>query len=344
MTSDLPILEISGGASARGRAHGEEFRSRIHERKERMLAQSHTAVLGCDRFRSHFDLVKREAPDLLEELEGIASGAGLDVSEVLAMNSFEFLGSLSNGGCTALALVDENETYVAQNWDGSTTQQKELVVFRFRSDGYETLCVAPAGGLCWVGMNSMSLALTNTDLILKSYALAMPSQFIRRRILQQPGVREAIGIIERQRHPAGRTYVLGDRTGLIAYAEVAARCRPHVHLCSDRLAHANHPISPQLQAEENIQARNRIYPSSPSRYETAKRLIDSLEDRSASGLKKILKDKTGYPSSICKYATAEEPSQTVLSMVFLTRAREAHICIGNPSESDYTTIQLNADA
>lgn len=57
---------------------------------------------------------------LLEEMEGIASGAGVDFEDILALNvRTEIAYGMFNDGCTAIMWKVQRESFLAQNWDVS---------------------------------------------------------------------------------------------------------------------------------------------------------------------------------------------------------------------------------
>ena len=99
MENALPLLEISGDAGARGRAHGEVLREQIQDllppyfefldrvskyhgleplTKSRALEISGTYVEPAERY----------APDLMEEARGIAQAADVPFEEVFCLNEF----------------------------------------------------------------------------------------------------------------------------------------------------------------------------------------------------------------------------------------------------------------
>jgi len=57
---------------------------------------------------------------LLEEMKGIAAGAGVDFEDILALNvRTEIAYGMFNDGCTSIAWKAQGESFLAQNWDVS---------------------------------------------------------------------------------------------------------------------------------------------------------------------------------------------------------------------------------
>ena len=87
-----PRLRISGNARQRGRAYGELARERIQLCRsgyEEVFAHTagwswEQAVASAARYEKP---VRDLAPDVMQEIEGIAEGSGLSVGDVLAINA-----------------------------------------------------------------------------------------------------------------------------------------------------------------------------------------------------------------------------------------------------------------
>lgn len=59
-------------------------------------------------------------PWYVEEIKGVAKGAGVDVDSILAINvRTEIAYGMFNDGCTALSWKDGEKSFLAQNWDVS---------------------------------------------------------------------------------------------------------------------------------------------------------------------------------------------------------------------------------
>jgi hypothetical protein len=88
----IPLIEVSGTPRERGRAYGEAARTEI----ARSLAYYHEAFAassGLDwpqvlvKARTWRGIVEDAAPHLLEEMDGIAEGAGVTPDDILALNA-----------------------------------------------------------------------------------------------------------------------------------------------------------------------------------------------------------------------------------------------------------------
>jgi len=68
------------------------------------------------------DTIRQHWPDYLEEMRGIADGAGKTLADIIALNvRTEINFGLFSDGCTALSWLHKDASILAQNWDVSTT-------------------------------------------------------------------------------------------------------------------------------------------------------------------------------------------------------------------------------
>ncbi|NDE30419.1 MAG: peptidase C45 [Betaproteobacteria bacterium] len=188
----FPVIDVRSIDSARAR--GERYGSRA---KERILHSVQTyarlfADCGLDwteagrRAMQYRDAIHATDPELLEEMEGIAHGAKLVFSDILALNcrteilpsSFlaqvsdkaaqarrhnQALGLLDWGECTAMAVSarasKDGHTWLAQNWDWIGRQRAALVVLHTLDvQGRAIATLTEAGMLAKIGLNDQGMA------------------------------------------------------------------------------------------------------------------------------------------------------------------------------------------
>src|SRR5947209_6215988 len=96
----IPTLDLAGTPAQIGAAHGESQRQRIREYGERFISWllSASAVRLTEqqlweRWSPQVAVNQREAPDLVEEMRGIARGAAVPFERVFLLNSLLDLNS-----------------------------------------------------------------------------------------------------------------------------------------------------------------------------------------------------------------------------------------------------------
>jgi isopenicillin-N N-acyltransferase-like protein len=332
----IPVVILRGTPFERGNQHGLTFRSEIAKALANARAAHGEDAHLAARRQAHvaWPAIMERAPDVAAEIKGIASGAGIDPVDTLLHCGFEFYGLPPASGCSAVAVATPQGALVAQNWDAPLSFAAELVLFlHFGPDGFEKAIIAAYGGLCWVGCNRHGLAFVNNDLMLSSSAQGLPSQIIRRLILNEQSVTAAVAQLRALPHMAGRSYLLGDASGAVAGVEVAAALGARVNQAQSPVLHTNHALDPDIARDESEAALQATYPSSRHRYDVMRRKLPSNPD--ATAIMALLADEEGHPDSICKAASPNEPSATLFSVIFECGARSLLLCPGAPANHPY---------
>src|SRR5688572_15504199 len=174
---DPTLSLISGKPRERGRQYGQKFKEPIRSfldgqiyhafarqpsRQEEVLRYAGACAKA----------VKAFSPALLEEMEGIAEGAGLKAEEVVLLTLHEELyhqGVIpSVPKCTAVTAglpeTRDGNAYVGQNWDWmeSVYGLSQILLWK-RTEGPSVLAYAYPGLWIGAGLNSAGLALCWTS-------------------------------------------------------------------------------------------------------------------------------------------------------------------------------------
>jgi isopenicillin-N N-acyltransferase-like protein len=211
----FPLIELSGSAHERGRQHGRAVPGRI-ERGIRMYTES-LLKNGVDwkelerRAEAMVPVIETFDPAYLEEMRGIAEGAGVPFAGVVLMNARTEMvvgarkaleHSLPDGCTAALALPEATADGVVlhgQNWDWRAECAETGVVLRIRrDDGPDILTFTEAGGLARSGLNSAGIGLTANALECdRDYRRGpgVPLPFIRRKVLESAFLAHAVRTI-----------------------------------------------------------------------------------------------------------------------------------------------------
>src|SRR5262245_57389808 len=141
----FPIFDLSGDARERGRMHGRLARPQVLRSLEnyRRLFEHyglpwHEAQRRAQPYR---DAIGALDGGYVDELRGIAEGAGRGFEEILALNvrteiiPASYMAGKDMGECTAIAVAPRASatggTLLAQNWDWMGGQRDALVHLRF---------------------------------------------------------------------------------------------------------------------------------------------------------------------------------------------------------------------
>lgn len=211
----FPLIDLSGSAHERGLQHGRAVPDRI-KRGVAMYAES-LLKAGVDwpelerRAGALVPTIEAFDAAYVEEMHGIAEGAGVPFAGIVLMNARTEMvvgarkaadRSVPDGCTAALALPEATADGVllhGQNWDWRADCAETGVLLRIRrEDGPDILTFTEAGGLARSGLNSAGIGLTANALECdRDYRRGpgVPLPFIRRKVLESAFLAEAVRTI-----------------------------------------------------------------------------------------------------------------------------------------------------
>lgn len=255
--AELFQVEISGAdAVERGRQYGEAARAQI-ARSIEFYAEVFERSTGLpwtevrQRTESWVELIRDYSPHLLDEVQGIADGAGRTFHDILALNG---RGELALGdpfapeadGCTSFAMLPEanaaGRVWAGQNWDWRDEIADTVVMLRVEQPGKPTIIAqVEAGQIGRHGANSAGLALNANGLGGRfTDALGVPGTFTRRRILESWDVYDALEAAFGVRQAISSNLLLTHRDGFAIDLETTPGRHAWMYPENGLLVHGNH--------------------------------------------------------------------------------------------------------
>jgi hypothetical protein len=252
------IVECRGGGRARGRAHGEALRERIVGLLERwdgavaarLGRRPQALVSGLVETTGFVAAIERHTPDLLEEVRGIADGAGVAFDRILALNLMDEEWWFSapaepRDACTLLAVgpAQGRATLLAQNMDLPEIMDGAQAVVRYDDGSGDGGVVLTAAGMIGLtGVSSAGLGVCVNTLAMLNHSLAgLPVAFVMRGALGSGSVAGAARFLSRVPHASGQHYALADPGGVAGY-ECSAAGAVRSDEGGGRFCHTNHPL------------------------------------------------------------------------------------------------------
>lgn len=359
----FPLIEIEGEATERGRQYGARAAVAIRQNVEAYLNLiEYSAGMGramaLEHAAAYEPVLEAHVPDLLQEMRGIAEGAGCDLVAVLLINArSELMGSMCDGAtgeCTALAAAPEvtaaGRVLLGQNWDWYTAVEAEPVLLRIRQpDKPEILTVTEAGQVGKIGLNSAGLGVCLNFLEHADAAQCVPGRGLPVHvILRQMLGCASLGAAVREAHRAPRggagNILMAHAEGECLDLELAANEADFLYADAGWLVHTNHYESPRLRGGDRGLAASM---STLARAARARRLLASAAERrevSEATFRRILTDHTYGAYAICRHADPGEPhlqqTATRASVIMDLAARTMHLAEGQPCREAYTAIPL----
>mgnify|MGYP001094169100 CR=1 FL=1 len=277
-TTELPIIELSGSPRERGRAYGEAGKTQIAAVIECWradlgnFAQNSATATAIDsneylnKFFSQTDYlsaIKQWAPDLLEEVKGIAEGAEQTFENILGLQlmdeewAFGLRRSLNKPTtkCTAFGIPEQAHgvSYAGQNMDIPSWAEGKQVLLRVTptEQSPEMLIFSIAGNIGLNGLNSKGLGVTcNTLAQLNGSTAGLPVAFIVRSVLEKHSIDQAERFLRSIPHASGQNYILsapGDIRCFECCGTSVVRYAPDTH--QGRVFHTNHPLINQDECD-----------------------------------------------------------------------------------------------
>jgi isopenicillin-N N-acyltransferase-like protein len=342
----------------RGRAYGEAARERIgtilaayREIFQRTTGETWEKTVA--RGAPFMIKAKAFAPDLVEEIQGIAEGAGRAFEDIFLLNARSeilFNPQALAQECTSLAALPEatgnDEMLLAQNWDWYREVVNCQVMLKIgpRADKPALITFTEAGQLAKIGMNAAGIGLVVNNLISDQPRTGVPWIFLTRRILESSHLAQALGYVLNTARAHSINFLIGYADGEAVSLETSP-VEEHVLWPDNGICvHTNHYLKPGKNFRDLKPLRD-PYPSTYLRCRRAQKSMRELRgDIDVQAIQNILKDHMDKPFSVCIHRNpAVEPLlqiATCLSIVMNLSRRQIHYTLGNPCRGEVQTIEL----
>jgi isopenicillin-N N-acyltransferase-like protein len=355
----FPELKAKGVAGDLGLAHGRAFGTQIEYNRDFYLDWlSQSGSISQDRLfelaRGFLPVIEEHFPEIAEEMDGIARGAGLDLQEIALINARTDISAIVKAelkratlpGCTALALFGRAKGKPAlalgQNWDWNPRMAEAPVLLRLApADAPELVTLVEAGMVGKIGFNQERLGVCLN--FMKHLADGRPGRFgvpihcLLRVALSCETLKQAVERIEGSPRCASANFLLArhglgepEALDLEISPDSVGRLRPE----GASLVHTNHFLSAGL-AEGCTSGRG---PSTMKRLAMAEKLATELEESETDPVKRmqrILASRENLPYPISRQRNPDPSSSTLAGVVMdLTRNRLI-LTKGAPHVSDW---------
>ena len=349
-----PAFHAQGPAREIGRQHGEQAQLKI---KAFLLWLCES--LGVDeselahRARRFEPLFKTHCPHLLEEVRGLAEGAGIKRGLALACQLRGELGQTPPDGCTTFVVgrdgTADGNVLIGQTSDMPAEMREFCYVLHLQPDDRPELIMWTFGGMIgYHGLNEHGVAhFANSLGGGPAWQFALSHYPVKRLILEQPDLASVRGLLSRVPVSSNGNYVLCDGQGNILDVELTSQGPLTIEDAGDGfLAHSNH----FLCAPHNCQANFDIsLPDSFPRLDRIRRLIAAkFGTLTPEDMQSILADHEAHPVSICRHPhdghgddILPASGRTVAAMVAEPNRGRFHLCCGNPCEQPFVEFRLS---
>jgi len=361
--STFPHVRVQGKPRERGRQYGEQARERIGRSIDayRDVFQ-HYAGWSWSKVtreaRRYEEPIAAYGATYVEELRGIAEGAGVDFEDVLAINvRTEVMfaarardAARAAGECSAFCVLPEasadGHTLIGQNWDWQLHCYDTTVVLEVqREDGPDFVTVVEAGLLAKTGFNSSGIGLATNTLVSDADAgkPAVPFHVSLRAILDCETLSDALAALQRSPRSSSANYLVAHRDGIALSAEATPGDFSQLHLLfptQGALLHTNHFVSPDFSLKD---VSLWLIPDSPLRLERLRAAVAAARPGLSIGdFQQMLTDHANYPSGVCCHPDSrdhpQEQGATIASILMDLDTRRMWLADGPPCQAPYREL------
>jgi isopenicillin-N N-acyltransferase-like protein len=366
MTS-IQHVRVEGTSYQRGHQYGRQAAARVRLSVQ-AYQQTFAHFAGWD-----WPAVRREAlrfeapigefrPAYLDELRGIADGAGLDLADVLAINvRTEVMYSAKArqaprtrtrlpAECSAFAAVpapgQPGLAIIGQNWDWLLHSAQTLVVLEVRQDdGPDFVTVVEAGLLAKTGMNAAGLGLVTNALVTDADVgePGLPYHVLLRAVLDCGTVTEVLEALQAGPRSSSANYLVAHASGSALDIEAAPGDFTRLYPLFPEdgvLLHTNHFLAPGTGlARDNAPVDLALWamPSSTIRLQRLRAAKTASTARTVDDFGALLADHADYPHSICAHPDPAthpcEQTATIASVLMDLTGKHIWLAAGNPCQS-----------
>jgi isopenicillin-N N-acyltransferase-like protein len=299
-------------------------------------------------------LFEAHCPHLVQEVRGLAEGAGVPLAEALAAQVRGELGPVQAEGCTTFVIAARataaGQILIGQNSDMDPELEDLAYVLRLEPEGRPALLLWTFGGqLGYHGLNAAGVAhFANALGGGPPWRFGLPHYPVKRLMLEQHGVAGVLDLLGRVPVCSSGNYVLCDGAGRVADVELTPEGFAVLEDGGEGfLVHTNHFLCAPHAGPTNDAAS--VADSFPRLRRLREHLAAAAGRLTVDDLKRFLADHAGHPTSICRHPHAgpDHPSvsargKTVASLIAEPAAGRLHVTRGNPCQAAYTTYALSS--
>jgi isopenicillin-N N-acyltransferase-like protein len=366
MSRQLPVLKLKGTPYEMGLTHGRALKEQIVDFVATVTAvhQTNNAALNVTRetlsafCMRNLGFLEKFSAALVEEMRGIADGAGVAFEDILYLNSFLELEDLrapglggkilpdALWGCTTFNVTTDaaadGHAYIGQTYDMEKYYEKFLALLHIMpQEGPDMLVATLAGILGLNGLNAAGVGAVINKVVATDARPGVIYPFIMRKALAAERIGDALGAVIFSPRASGMNYQLAG-AGTAFCAETSAT-RYELLEIDGAVSHTNYFVGGSMRRFET--------PNWLSHGGTMvrKQVADAFLKKHKGALtldllKELTRDHTNYPRCICAHGFPDEHENTAFHTIFSVIMDPAEgwleFCPGNPCQNEYERYAL----
>lgn len=254
----LPFIEARGTHREVGQQIGEQCKEGLQSLFAELrndLPKGATWSTMLEQSREYLVPSRKVYPQYIEELEGIAEGAGIPFEDVFLLMCEELWEDVAWHGCTDMAArgkaTADGTTLIAHTNDLLPQTESRLVMLKVRAgDEPEFIGVSVGGIAISAGYNAAKISLTGNQLDSNDVRPGVPRLLVVRAILGSRTLSEAMTHCLLPSRASSYNNVIADGSGEVYSMEGSATDLEAIYIEDDVMAHANHYVAPSMRRFE----------------------------------------------------------------------------------------------
>ncbi|KAK5116714.1 hypothetical protein LTR62_007388 [Meristemomyces frigidus] len=278
-------------------------------------------------------IMRKKWPAYLEEMGGIAEGAQVELSDIIAINvRTEINFGLFSDGCTALSWRTEEASFLAQNWDWMEAQKENLILLTIEQQNTPTIkMVTEAGLIGKIGLNSAGVGVCLNAIKVKGMdPTRVPCHLGLRMVLESNSREAAIERLEKYGVASSCHYLIADASGGtgLEWSSIELAKIPMDE--KRQVFHSNHFLTKHPGVVDTVWLADSSF-----RVSRIEELCKDLgSSPSAEEIFGLFKDERNYPGAICRAQVGEVTSASLFNIVMDLVKRRATVTMGRPVEPE----------
>jgi len=296
----IPFLRVSGTHREVGRQVGvatsDVVRRSVAVPLEPALVERYRAVTA-----GHL-------PWVVDELDGVAEGAGVDPAALFASSivELESRDASTPGRCTDIVVLPDvtadGHLLVAHNNDYEAASERDFVAIEWQVPGEPVCFTVGLGPWLAVGWNDAGLSVTVNELASADQRIGIPRVLQLRDVVTRRTLDDAREAVLCPARASSYNWVLAHRDGMAMNIEGGAGKAEIVETKRGVLAHTNHYTHPTLA---DLEWSSSIA-GSVARLQRAQQLLRVRQEPwTVNAVEGLLSDHANAPDSICRHGGGE---------------------------------------
>jgi isopenicillin-N N-acyltransferase like protein len=330
------VYDFRGTPFEVGLQHGKALREEI--RAEAQPALERLGDGGQKAVSRYEGLYREHMPAVLDEIHGIAEGAGLRYPHAFFAATRDMM---PIGACTAVACsgkqTADGHALIGQTKDTNAPLDRFRIMRIRYASGRSMIVLNYPGWIANLCITSDGLAFTGNSLYasIPNGAIA-PGSFLKRLIMEKRSTQEVLDAVRGMSFDNG-CLLVGDRSGHMVCLELVAGRTAVRDVSGQAFGHANDVLIQEVKKYETASHSA----SSPLRQANIDRILrDGAGRISVDFLKAAFRNHKDYPLSICRHPSPRDTATTNAAFIADLSSLEMHIAIGNPCVAPFVKYDL----